>query len=359
MYRVGVDAHVLTGKFQGSRTWLHQVLANIEHLDPVDQYVVYSEDPVRVATMVGAGTLEHRLLPHRPAPIRLLASWPRIAARDHLDVLITQYNAPPLGAGRQVVVVHDILFETHPYFFPLPMRYRLQAMTRLSARRAALVVTVSHYSRQQIIDRYRVPAEKIIVCPNGVEVAVSEREQTDPLTSAEPPYLLVVGRIEPRKNVDLVLRATERVRHEGVQLVLVGSSDFSAEHTLRAVAQADGVIHLTGIPDSRLAELYRGAAALVFASSGEGFGLPVLEALSHGTPVIASDRTSIPEVGGDFAEYFNPDEPDAEGVLSALVEEVVRHPPALDAAALTRHLAVFDWRRSASNLVTAVHRVGR
>lgn len=360
MSRVGVDAHVLTGKHQGSRTWLQHVLASIDRLVPTDDYVVYSEDPVQASAMVGATALDHRQLPHRPAAVRLLATWPRIAVRDDLDVLITQYNAPPLGAGQQVVVVHDVLFETHPHFFPPAMRYRLQAMTRLSVHRAALVVTVSDYSRRQIIDTYRVPPERLVVCPNGVAAPIPASAESEPMASeAKRPYLLMVGRIEPRKNVDLVLQATAAVRSRGMQLVLVGSNDFSAAETVRSIAASENVLHLTGVSDSRLSALYRSATALVFASSGEGFGLPVLEALAHGTPVVASDRTSIPEVGGSFARYFNPDDPDAGEVLSALIEQVANDQSVFGPAALRRHLATFDWQRSAADLVTAVQGLTR
>ena len=98
----------------------------------------------------------------------------------------------------------------------------------------------------------------------------------------------------------------------------------------------------------------RPGVGLVFASSGEGFGLPVLEALSHGTPVVASNKTSIPEVGGDFALYFDPDGPDAEPRLASLADEVIRDPPSIDEQALSRHLAQFNWQESAATLLAAV-----
>ena len=170
MATIGVDAHVLTGKHQGSRTWLRHMLMQIDQTAKRDEYVVYSGDTSLAERMVGASQPRHRRLslPARPAPVRLLVSWPRLASADGLDALITQYNAPPWGAGRQVVVVHDVLFDSHPHFFPPVMRRRLQLMTRLSVARASLVVTVSEYSkRETIMSRYRVPVERLFVRRNG------------------------------------------------------------------------------------------------------------------------------------------------------------------------------------------------
>lgn len=354
MARVGVDAHVLTGKHQGTRTWLRHMLLEIDRIAPPDDYVVYSSNPELVSGMVGASSLRHRQLPARPAPVRMLATWPVLAASDRLDTLVTQYNAPPWGAGRQVVVVHDVLFETHPQFFPPMMRRRLQVMTRLSVARASLVVTVSEYSRHQIEARYGVSPAKLVVCRNGTPPRAEPDEQSLSYAASLEPYLLMVGRLEPRKNVDLVLRATSGLRARGVHLVVVGSADFASEATVEALRCAEGVVHLQSVPDGLLAALYAAARALVFASSGEGFGLPVLEALSHGTPVIASDKTSIPEVGGDVAWYFDPDGPDAVSDLAALAAQAIQDPPTWDEEVLSSHLAQFDWRASAETFAAAI-----
>jgi glycosyltransferase involved in cell wall biosynthesis len=356
--RVGVDAHVLTGKHQGSRTWLHQILAEIDRQGPPDNYLVFSGSPAEVTRLTGARCLAHRTLPRRPASLRLLWTWQRLAAREDLDALITQYNAPLWGAGKQIVVVHDILFETHPHFFAPPMRRRLQVLTRQSVRRAALVVTVSEYSRRQIAERYGVSDERMVVCPNGATPPMPPDTQATSRAEALAPYVLMVGRIEPRKNVDLVLRATQGLRRRGATLVLVGKADHASARTMAAVERADDVLHLQDVPGNELAELYRHAAALVFASSAEGFGLPVLEALVYGTPVVASDRTSIPEVAGPFARFFNPDGPRAVDALAEALADVMDSRPRLDEAALTRHLATFNWADSASTLIAAVHRLG-
>lgn len=358
--RIGVDGHVLTGKHQGSRTWLSHILAEMDRL-PVgdgfwsDEYVVYSDEPTEVTRVTGSSRLTHRRLPRRPPAMRLLVTWPRLSTRDRLDALVTQYNAPLFGAGRQVVVVHDVLFETHPSYFPPWMRRRLQWMTRRSVTKADLVVTVSEYSRAQIARLYHVDDDRLVVCPNGApQVDVS-----DPLEDADDaavgPYVLMVGRIEPRKNVDLVIQATAGIRRDGARLVLVGTPDFGANATLEAIGRAQNVVHLRGVAPERLSKLYRHAHALVFASGGEGFGLPVLEALAHRTPVIASNQTSIPEVGGHLARYFDPIAPDAKEVLSGLVAEALSEKVMLDPAEVSDHLAGFSWRRSAETFVTAVH----
>jgi glycosyltransferase involved in cell wall biosynthesis len=357
MRRVGIDAHVLDGKFQGSRTYLENILPEIGRLDRRNRYVIYSFDPDRTRAAFDFPSFEHRRISVHAAIPRLLAFWPWACRRDRLDVLLTQYVAPPLATCAQFVVIHDLLFESHPQFFPPPMRWRLRLLCRLSAWRARAVFTVSDFAAAEIKNRYHIRRETISITPDAVRPPAPLEPEAAAQAAALQPYLLCVGRLEPRKNVGLALAATEAARAAGTRLVVVGREDFYSIGLARQLAASPNVIHLRDVPPALLAALYRHALALIYPSFGEGFGIPVLEALSHGTPVLASDRTAIPEAGGTLALYFSPERPDAIAALAALIGEVQdgQHRPHADAIA--EHLARFQWSQSAATIIDAIDRL--
>jgi glycosyltransferase involved in cell wall biosynthesis len=354
MKRVGVDAHVLDGKFQGSRSFLENLLTEIGRQDTRNVYIVYSADPNRTQTLFPFPQFEHRRIQVRSSSLRLLLFWPWVRLRDRLDVLVTQYIAPPFDTGRQFVVIHDILFESHPWMFPRLMRWRLRLLCRLSARRASMIFTVSDYTRREIARRYGISADHLRVTPNAIARLPPPGPEAMAQAKSLCPFLLCVGRLEPRKNIILALTASADARARGVRLIVVGRSDFGVDQLTAALSEAPNVMRLSDVTPELLAALYRHAVALLFPSFGEGFGIPVLEALAKGTPVLASDRTAIVEVGGDLARYFNPESQDAASTLASLIEQALggafRPPP----DAIEAHLAHFNWRDSAATVIAAV-----
>lgn len=360
MARIGIDAHVLDGKYQGTRSWLETVLDHLPAAPGAEahEWVIYTADPAGTARRFPWPGYRHRRITAHGSVPRLLAFWPAARRRDGLDALVTQYIAPPFAARgfRQIVVIHDLLFESDPRFFPTAMRWRLRLLCRFSARRAAAVLTVSRHSAAEIARRYGVPAARILVAPNAPAALPAPSAEDRAAAQALAPFLLWVGRLEPRKNLPLALAATERARAHGARLVVVGREDHGASGAAMAAAlgAAPGIVHLRDVTPARLAALYAEAAALVFPSLGEGFGIPVIEALAAGTAVIASNRGAIPEAGGALAQYVDPGAPDAAARMAALVEQALqgRLKPGPDACAA--HLAQFDPRHAAEALVAAV-----
>jgi len=351
--RIGVDGHILTGKRQGTRTWLHELLLRVPSLRPDVRFVVYTDDAEALRGVYPAPNVELRPLPHVPAVVRLLVFWPWAVRRDRLDALLTQYFCPPVPARRQVVVVHDVLFEDFPEFFPPRTRWRNRLLVRLSARRAAQVLTVSEYSRAAIASAYRLPVDDVGVVHNGAAPPAGGAEHQRDTTA---PFVLAVGRLEPRKNTALLLRAFAARRSRGGRLVVVGSPDGESPEVLRALAEQEGVEHLGSVSPEELDELYRTASALVFPSAGEGWGIPVLEALAHGCPVVASDRTAIPEAGGPACTYFDPGAPDAEALLASLVDDALAGTLPHDPGAALAQVRARTWDGSAQELAAALDR---
>lgn len=354
--RVAVDAHVLTGMYQGSRTYLENMLRNLGELDGSNRYQIFSHDPATTRALLPFDNFEHYRIPRLGAATRLLAWWPQARRTHKFDVLITQYICPPLMQGSQFVVLHDILPETHPALFPPLMRWRSRLLFRASAQRAEQIFTVSDYTRRQIIARYGVATEKVHITYNGFDAAPAAASRGGKLPAA--PYFLYVGRLEKRKNVDLLIGALARAgAAREARLLIVGQRHSASPALLKLIEQSPNVEHRENVDNDELDMLYRGARAFVYPSSAEGFGLPVLEALARGVPVITSDRTSLPEVGGDLVRYFDPTAVGAVERLASILDEAWVHPQPPDRDRLQRHLGQFSWRSSATVLLEQINRL--
>jgi glycosyltransferase involved in cell wall biosynthesis len=346
---VAIDAHILTGKYQGSRTWLEGVLRELPYVAPHNHYIIYSNNSSLTRKLCDAPNVTHREMRKWNPVWRLLFFWPFVHTRDKFDVLLTQYVAPPFLAGSQIVVIHDILFETHPHFFRFIDRFRNKLLVRWSARRASRLVTVSSYTKRSIVRQYKIQPKRIFLAPNAVSL-------TSPagLRSISKPYVLFVGRIEPRKNLGLLISAMDRVGRPELRLVVVGKLDFKAANELDELNKRPYAIHFEDVEADELAALYCNASVFVFPSRGEGFGIPVLEALSHGIQVVCSSETALPEVAGQFASYFDPGSARAVEDLATAINFALDKPLAFDKMALAAHLAQFSWRRSAEAVASAI-----
>lgn len=346
---VGIDGHVLTGRFQGTRTTLSGLLRALASRRGDHRFTIYSNAPEAARAMLGVDGFDHADLGGAGSIKRLLTVFPRLFRRDRVDLGVFQYMAPL--TGRSIVFIHDILPLTHPHLFPFKVRVRTRIFFTLSIRRAAMVIAVSNYTRDEIIRHYRLPPDRLRTVRNGPSFA--EEVYRQPLTPAEPRYILTVGRIEPRKNFALLADAFRRAAVPGLRLVIVGSWD---PEFVRGTLDGEGIEARSGLDDAALIELYRGASLFVYPSEAEGFGVPLLDATLFGIPVITSDRTALPEVAGDLAEYFDPRAPDAVATLAARIAghfagQPVRRPTEDERAEQARR---FSWDRAAEDFIDAV-----
>ncbi len=261
----------------------------------------------------------------------------------------------PASKAAQVVTVHDLFFLTEPDRTRAEVRRDYAALAPGHARRAHAVVTSTHHTAGLVIRSFGVPSDRVHVCAPGPPAwRTLGRRPNLPANG----YVLFVGTLEPRKNIGVLLDAYERLLGRGravAPLVLAGrTTPDSTIWTERIAAEplAGHVRHLGYVPEAERERLYAGAKLLVLASRDEGFGLPVLEAMSAGVPVVASDRGSLPEVLGDAGMLVEADDVDG---LAAAIERM------LDDEAFARECAtrgltraqLFSWDRSAVALKAA------
>jgi glycosyltransferase involved in cell wall biosynthesis len=361
--RIGIDAHHVNGKPQGSRTYLLELIRALSRVSE-DELVIYSFRPEETSAVLAGSALVHRRLFPDSARIRVPLVAPALAVRDRLSVLHSQYVAPPLSFVPDVVTIHDVLFETHPHLFEGAFSRRSTALIRRSARKASLVLTVSEFSRGEILAQYGLSSEKVVVTPNGVDREVFHPETPIPsglrdrygLTS---PFVLSVGRIEPRKNLVRLIRAFAKARTRlarDLSLAIAGRNDFRSRAVVEEAEREGAAVKLLGaVPDRDLPALYRLSEALLYPSLAEGFGIPVLEAMACGTPVLASPRGALPEVGGDAVLWV---EPEDEAAIEAGIERILTDTELrkrLSTAGPAR-ARLFDWDETARRTLAAYHR---
>lgn len=221
---------------------------------------------------------------------------------------------PPLGKGRKsVVTIHDVSFLRMPETTEEKNLAWLSAEIRNTAEKADAILTDSRFSAREICELLAVPAEKVfpiwLGLPEfGPPPTADEAATVRKALGLEKPYLLMVGTIEPRKNIPFLVRIYETLRDFDGDLVLAGGLGWKTGPTLRAIAESPrqaGIRLLKHMDDAQLAALYAGAAAFVFPTRYEGFGFPPLEAMGRGTPVISARNSSLPEVLGAAAEWVD------------------------------------------------------
>jgi len=352
--RVGIDAHMAGGQETGNETYIKGL---------IDGFKARRDDLDVVVYNVGTPWTEpyrhlrfQRLLTSSPY-VRLGIELPIRSLGQRLDILHMTYAAPVWSAAPIVLAVHDICYTTNPEWFSRRDLRVLTANVPRSIRKAAHIITDSQSARSQIIEHYRVPEAKITAIPMGPgraaepippEAARVELSALD-LNLARP-FLLAVGNLQPRKNLVRLVDAFTRLVHDrghDIDLVIVGPEHYRAQDAFQAARPIAERVRFTGyITDRQLAAFYRCSTAFVFPSLYEGFGLPALEAMSHGTPIACSAAGALPEVCGEAALLFDPHSVDSivDAVDRILRDSALRQ--RLVAAGMVR-AGDFTWEKSA------------
>lgn len=365
--RLGVDFHVWDDLFQGSRSHILGLYRAAIPLAPEIDFVFFLDDTTGLRQAHPEFSAPHVTLvrmPKRPGPLRLGLQLPWLQWRHQLDLLHMQYKLPLIPVGRYVCTIHDVLFETHPQYFEPAFARQMHHFCTLAARRSALLLTVSDYSRQALARQYGLDPAAIRVTHNAVDhlrfYPGSDGAEVVRSLGLEPGrYLLTVGRLEPRKNHVTLLKAYAALTAPAPPLAIVGQRDFRHDavfETITALGLQDRVRVLENVSDAQLPAVLRHAQLFVYPTHAEGFGMPVLEAMASGVPVITSNTTSLPEVAGQAALLVNPD--DVGGLTQALHALIHEHGSAARlVAAGVAQAKSFSWEASARTFLAGIRAV--
>lgn len=328
--RVGLDIAPLLQTQAGTARWVTGLRRGLEARDDVDLVPL---------TWGGDG----RLIAVARDVIWYPALLPRAAAWAHVDILhCTIFRAPPRARVPTILTVHDLAVLHHPEVFPAWTRLYGRTMLRPTIRAVDRVFAVSEFSKRETAELAGVDPDRIDVVPNALEPSFGPDGP-----AADGEYVLAVGTLEPRKNLARVVEAT---RLAGVRLRLVGAPGWGD-----AGVAGNHVTWLGRIDDEELAAAYRGARVLVFPSLYEGFGIPVLEAMASGTPVVTSVGSAMAEVAGDAAVLVDPlDSP----AIAAGIAEADRRRGELVPLGLAR-AKDFTWERTVDAAVAGYRKALR
>jgi glycosyltransferase involved in cell wall biosynthesis len=324
----------------GVERWTAEVIPRLQAIEP-DRYVI-AEPPPAARRRARSQVWEQTALPAQ-------------AARRHARLIFSPANLAPLLWPGNVLVMHDaaVLREAAAYSRAYRLWHRYAGLA--AARRAAAVITVSEFSRGELISLAGLAPERLEVIGGGVSPAFTpdaDHERAARRYGLSGPYVLTLATADRRKNLPALAVTAARLRSEGIELVRAGDtrSYFATE------AASAGIRSVGYVDDADLPGLYAGARVFVLPSRYEGFGLTCLEAMACGVPVVAADRAALPETCGDAATLVNPDDVEAvaDAVLAAAGDEALR--AARRAAGLSR-AAAFTWERAASSVHSLLKRL--
>lgn len=368
--RIGIDFHVLQAEWQGSgiRRYIEGIYRAALALPSRHEWVFFVDDASRAPTD-WPGNLEWQGFNTKSRIARLGWATSKRLKETKIDCYHMQFVAPLLKTCKEAVSIHDILFETHPQFFPRSAQFTLAPLIRRSAHRASLILTISEYSKRMIMERWGIPEDRICLTPCAVDPVMFN--PGDPLLSRQlvketyqlEDYILSVGRIEPRKNHQSLIHSYAYLKTRGKslpKLVFVGGKDFGYRD-LAALIQEKGlekdVVFLHSVSDQMLPHLYRAALVMAYPSFAEGFGIPPLEAMACGCPVITSRTTALEEVVGDSGWLIDPEEwpTISEALLMAIQDPSGRQEHIRKGLV---QATKYSWESSAKALLDAYDQLG-
>jgi glycosyltransferase involved in cell wall biosynthesis len=370
---IAIDAHSVGAGLAGNESYVTNLIEALAEIDTANRYTLYvtKREAVERFAHRWPNVSVRMTLPHTPL-VRIPLTLSAELRRRPVDLLHVQYTAPPLAPCPVVATIHDLSFEHLPETFKRRSRAQLRLTVRRTARMARSVIAPSEFSRRDLLKTYHLPPDCVTVTPLAAAPHFApvrdetERRRARELYGISGDYILAVGSIQPRKNLVRLIEAYADLRGARPeaklpQLVLAGKRGWLYGETLRAVEQHSrgGDIRFAGyVRDGDLPALYTDALCFVYPSYFEGFGLPPLEAMQCGAPVIAGNRASLPEVVGSAGLLVDPFErSELASAINRLIEdESLRRE--LRARGLERARA-FNWRETARLTLMVYERAGQ
>lgn len=359
-----VDAHVFDDSLQGSRTYLKGLYRELIVREKTITFFFGASDIANLRNEFGESeNVRFIKLPSGNKYLRLLFYIPFIILRYRIDIAHYQYISPFFKFSVEILTIHDVLFLDFPELFPVSYRFRNKLLFKRSALRADYLLTVSEYSRSRISEHFKINKSKIHVIPNGVSNDFFEILNNDQGIRSRynlTRYILYVSRIEPRKNQILLLKAFTELRlwEKGYKLVFLGARALPYEDlddTLSRLQDEikDNVLFIPGAYGAELRSLYQNCSLFVYPSLAEGFGIPPLEAVASGVPVLCSERTAMCDFSFLGDKLFDPDS--SEELKTKMLESLSTGKIQQDKE--IEHVRVYyNWKNSAERFASVIFR---
>lgn len=357
--RLLVDAHCFDyTTSEGINTYLKGLYSELPRIAPDVDFYFAARDIGKLQSIFGSAVNVHYIeLTAASKAKRLLTEMPSIIQRYGIDYAHFQYTAPLIKNCKTIVTLHDVLFKDYPQMFPLSYRLSKDVLFNVSARRADLLLTVSDYSRDRIVEHYGISREKIFVTPNAVSEDFFHIDKAQAKTFVKEKgvdnYILYVSRIEPRKNQVALLRAYYELglAMKGYDLVFIGRKTLPVpdfDELLASLPETEKQhIHIFNQVRYKELRLWYGAASLfVYPALAEGFGIPPIEAGAAGVPCICSNRTAM----ADFTFFENNlmDVTDSKALKSAITANLLSPAVNTDKVRSAIH-SKYNWKSIAEN----------
>ncbi len=371
--RIAINTRfLLSSKMEGFGWYTFEITKRLVENHPEHEFVFFFDRPYDKKFVFGPNVTPIVLSPPARHPF-LFIYWFEVAVKraikkHNIDVFFSPDGYLSLGSKvPQIAVIHDINFEHYPKDLPFSALKYLKHYVPKFAKKANKIITVSDYSKQDLINQYGLSPDKITVTWNGASdhfspIPEDERALVRQAYSTNLPYFLFVGAIHPRKNVKRLIEAFVQFKKDSnsdVQLVIVGESLWKSDPLqLNLSEEEQSQIHFTGhLPIEELAKITASALALTYVPYFEGFGIPLVEAMKCGTPIISGNLTSLPEVASNAALYCNPF--DVNDIAARMLEFYANDAlqQKLSIAGLER-AKDFSWDNSASIVWKEIEKLG-
>lgn len=365
--RVAIDCRPVTAPKTGDRTYVLNLIRALARVDSSNHYLLYTAEPTDL-TRFGKPNFDPVVLPSDPPWWWTPFTFPDDLARSQVSVAHVQYIIPLSRPVPVITTIHDLAFRRFPGLFPLKHRVLLNTLVPLSAWRAAHVITGSESTRADLLNFYRLPPERVTVTPYAADPIYRPMDREEAARAArgrfglKTPFILSVGVLQPRKNLTRLVQAFASIaRQIPHSLVLVGKWGWAHDQLRQALKRAslgDRIAFTGYVADADLPVLYNAAELFVYPSLYEGFGLPPLEAMACGTPVIAGRESSLPEVVGTAGVLVDPRDTRAIATAMADLLSDARERERLGRAAVER-AARFSWDMTAELTLRVYRSVAR
>lgn len=367
--KIGIEGRTLQGHRYGVARILLNTLRTLAEIDGENRYILYTSGPVDDAGL--PGSIEVRTIHMKPGILWRHLRLPLAMMKDGIDLHFSpSYFVPLLKVCPNIVSVFDITFKVHPEWFTESKRFKFDSIFWKKVKKAECILTCSQYSKNDIVRLLGVPESNVrVIYPAADEIFKPVKDDKEIHRIKEKygitgKFLLTVGAIHTRRNLEKLIEAfavADSKLDVSPELLIIGEKapftpDVDIEGTAKRFGVEDRIKRAEYVPENDLMLLYNACDLFIYPSLYEGFGLPVIEAMSCGTPVACSNVTSIPEAAGEAAIYFDPDNTGeiADSIARGMTDVTIREQCSRMGL---EQASRFSWRRSAMELLDIFNEV--